>query len=421
MNVQLLLEVKEWYTDYLVDTLTPFIYEGLLSLYTEAVSVSISTGTPKKSLLLFQKYLQSIDGWTQYKIDEETNRIKQNSGTAEVFDDLVKSVIRSYIILLTYSNNVSNVIAQTFYNNMSTSDLIHRCYIECAKDAHNHPYLFLHDIDPLDQKRNQVLIERNIQQGIVRGIRKILPIGLILKEYLANSINIIPFPIDAQATRDVELVGRHNGAEAAGMGGILPMPVAAPAPPLLQQPFPAAPIVPPGPAVQPPLGPPVPLAPAPLPSAKSDKPKSATDQKLDKMINSASKRSDANKIADMVRVQDAIEKSLSQKVPRRESDRPKAAESRRSEKKMGGDYAPANRRLGDSDRAILDIKFGSSSEEEESNSDDVTNFSNENRHQMQPRPQSNRQPSRPADPHKGGKKKYIEEYGTPTEDIRKRR
>ncbi|MCJ7637285.1 MAG: hypothetical protein MUO21_07330 [Nitrososphaeraceae archaeon] len=206
MNVTLFREIKNEYTEHLVDTLTPFIYEGLVSFYKEAVNISEDTKNRDKVLLIFQKLLQHIDGWTQHKIDEETNRIKQMSGTSEYLDDLVRSVIKSNIILLTYSNNVSNIVAQTFYNTLSTSNLVHRCYIECAKDAHNNPFLFYHDVEPMDLKRNQILIEKNIQNAIIRGIRKILPIGLILKEYLANTVNIIYEP------PHVELIGEQPGA-----------------------------------------------------------------------------------------------------------------------------------------------------------------------------------------------------------------
>ncbi|MEM0354121.1 MAG: hypothetical protein QXW79_00930 [Thermoplasmata archaeon] len=194
MNVHLFLEIKNEYTEHLVDTLTPYIYEGLNSIYKEAVRIAEETKTTDKTLLIFQKLLQSVSNWNQQRIEDETNRIKQLSNTSEYFDDLVKAVIKSNIILLSYSNTVSNVIAQTFYNSLTTPTFIHRCYTECAKDAHNNPYLFYHNIDPMDLKRNQIIVYKNIQQGIIRAIRKILPISMILKEYLVNSMNIIQEP-----------------------------------------------------------------------------------------------------------------------------------------------------------------------------------------------------------------------------------
>ena len=194
MNVALFLEIKNEYTDHLVDTLTPYIYEGLTSIYKEAVRLEEEINKKGKVLMIFQKLLQSIDNWSQQRIIEETQRIKQLSNTSDYLDDLIKAVIKSNIILLAYSNNVSNVIGQSFYNSLTTTTFIHRCYTECAKDSHNNPYLFFHDVAPMDYKRNQIIIQKNIQSGIIKSVRKILPISMILKEYLINSMNIIQEP-----------------------------------------------------------------------------------------------------------------------------------------------------------------------------------------------------------------------------------
>jgi hypothetical protein len=204
MNVALFLEIKNEYTEHLVDTLAPYIYEGLTSIYKEAVRLANETNCEGKTLMIFQKLLQSINNWNQIRITEETNRIKQLSNTADYLDDLIKAVIKSNIILLAYSNSISNIIGQTFYNSLTTPTFVHRCYTECGKDAHNNPYLFFHDIDPMDYKRNQIIIHQHVQAGITRAVRKILPISMILKEYLLNSINIIQEPAK------VELLGVQN-------------------------------------------------------------------------------------------------------------------------------------------------------------------------------------------------------------------
>uniref|UniRef100_A0A6C0LRV4 Uncharacterized protein n=1 Tax=viral metagenome TaxID=1070528 RepID=A0A6C0LRV4_9ZZZZ len=201
MNVTLFLEIKNEYTEHLTETLYPFIYEGLHSIYKESVKIADDNKQSDKILLIFQKALQQIETWNRLKIEDETKRIKEASGTNEYLDDLIRAVIKSNIILLTYSNHISNTIAQTFYNNLSTANFIHRCYIECAKDTHNNPYLFYHSVSPLDLKRNQVIIHQNIQSAIIRAVRKMLPISIILKEYLINSINII------NESTKVELMG----------------------------------------------------------------------------------------------------------------------------------------------------------------------------------------------------------------------
>jgi hypothetical protein len=201
MNAELFLHIKEEYTEMLVDILSPYIYEGLNQLYKTSVDLAEKANDEKKDLLIFQKYLQSVDSWSQKVVEDETERIKRLSGTSAYLDDLVKSVVKSKILLLTYSNTISDVIGQAFFNTLSTPYFIHRCYIECAKDAHNNPYLFSHRTTTIDFKRNQMLIEKNIQCAIQRAINKILPITLITKEFLVNTVNIVPEP------QKVELVG----------------------------------------------------------------------------------------------------------------------------------------------------------------------------------------------------------------------
>ena len=218
MNVALFIEIKNEYTEHLVDTLMPYIYDGLTSIYIEADRIATKSSCTDKTLLIFQKLLLEINKWSQIRITEETNRIKQQSNTTEYLDKLIKAVIKSNIVLLTYSNTVSNIIGQSFYNALTTHTFIHMCYTECAKDAHNNPYLYLHNVDPMDYKRNQIISQQHIEAGITKAIRKILPINMILDEYLVNSINIINEP------PKIELIGA-NGVENGNVNG-LPVPLA---------------------------------------------------------------------------------------------------------------------------------------------------------------------------------------------------
>nr|AEX62808.1 hypothetical protein mv_L603 [Moumouvirus Monve] len=198
MNVALFLEIRNEYTEHLVDTLTSPIYDGLMDMYKNAKLDCEKGGKPDLTLIVFQKYLKSINTWSQTIIEDETLRIKNTSNASEYLDDLIKAVIKSNIILLTYSNTISNLIGQTFYNNCTTANFIHKCYIECGKHAYNNPFLFSDQHTPMEQKRNYVIINKNIQEGIVKAVRNILPISMILKEYLINSCNIIQEPINNQ-------------------------------------------------------------------------------------------------------------------------------------------------------------------------------------------------------------------------------
>ena len=205
MNIPILLEAKNIYTEHLVGILAPFIYEGLSSIYQSSVEIAEGSGRPEKIKQIFLKLLESIDEWNQNRIEEETCRIRNSSGAQDYLDDLVKVVIRANIIILTYSNTVSNVIGQNFYDRLQTSKLIHQCYIECGKCCRNYPQMFHHDENnPLESRRNQILIDAKIQECLYLAIRKILPFSLFAKEFLVNTINFF------NEAPKVELVGRST-------------------------------------------------------------------------------------------------------------------------------------------------------------------------------------------------------------------
>lgn len=410
MNVALFLEIKQEYTEHLIDILTPFIYEGLHSIYKEAVNINESGTTKDKTLLIFQKLLMVVDTWTQHRIEEETNRIKQMSGSSEYLDDLIRGVIKSNIILLTYSNNISNVVAQTFYDSLSTPALVHRCYIECAKDSHNNPFLFFHEVSPMDLKRNQVMIEKNIQTGIIRGIRKILPISLMLKEFLCNSINIIA------ENPQIELVGQcpNNGNTGAANPNVSNVPNATnPTNPNQQDPM-----VPQinqnanpnananqGLPVKSPNKSKTPQKSAPKPNGET-KPSHNPTQKTPQKQVSDKKQEMKQNIMEMVKTENG--KSDKEKVMALIHMNKIVA----GEKKIhqgGHGYTP-NHKLNDSGKAIINVDFNE--------------YSSEEKHSKS----SSKSTSIPSQPntrqvynHHHTKSEYIEEYGMPTDQVKKNR
>lgn len=191
INIPFFLESKNEFTEHLVTTITPYIHEGLNSIYIGACKIAEQNNKTDEYLRIFQRLLLGIKDWNESKIEEETLRIKKSSNTYEYFDDLVKAVVRSNIILLTCSKQISSSICKSFYDGFKTSKFIHYCYIECGKDAYNYPFLFDTRTITIETKRNQILIKKNIEDGIIKAVRKILPLDLIIKEYLNNSSEIM--------------------------------------------------------------------------------------------------------------------------------------------------------------------------------------------------------------------------------------
>lgn len=192
-----IVEIKNEYTTFLINIMTPFIYEGIRSVYQFALNahkelVEKGKHDPEvKSpgvLKLFQISLKEIPTLNNNSIEIETNRIKSGSKCSDWFDDLVKAVIKSNIILLTFSNPKKRpeILREQYHNKVEVKDFIHKCYIESARQFYNSPELFWHEFPPLEIKRNQREACELIKQAIHEAIRKMLPIKLILKEYLLN-------------------------------------------------------------------------------------------------------------------------------------------------------------------------------------------------------------------------------------------
>ena len=179
-----LVETKIEYTSQLTNLLTPLIYEGISSLYDDAIKVA----KENEELQIFQSFLKKIPKWNASLLENETNRIITTSGCNNLIKDLINAVIKANIMILT------NTPPEQKHNlNITTkielSVFIHNCYIETARIIYNNPYLFYHKYSLYDVKRNQRESYNSIHVAIIEAIRKMLPLKLILQEYLGNSFN----------------------------------------------------------------------------------------------------------------------------------------------------------------------------------------------------------------------------------------
>jgi hypothetical protein len=191
MNSSVFTNIRDDFTDMIVDILAPHIYAGLTKIYNDSQELAINNNQPKQILILFQNCLGAVSKWNTKIISDETNNIKQNSGTSDYLEELVRAIARANIILLTYSNEMSSVVVKSFFDSLTLETFIHQCYVICARDALNNPYLYYAEAAPMDYKRNQLIIKQQIQEGIRKATKKILPISLILKEFMTNTVSFI--------------------------------------------------------------------------------------------------------------------------------------------------------------------------------------------------------------------------------------
>jgi len=207
-----IVEIKNEYTRFLTDIITPLLFEGFRSIYNDSLKIEEKlleksrtdpTIKPQNVLKIFQTCLREVPKYNRSIIETETERIKNASRCYEWFDDLVRAVVKSNIILLTYSSYEQNseLLEQRYYDTINTVDFIHKCYIEAASFFYNNPKLFQSGMDDsihrglttAEIKLNQTIIVDKLGTAIGSAIRKLLPMKLILDEFLKKDYRESPF------------------------------------------------------------------------------------------------------------------------------------------------------------------------------------------------------------------------------------
>jgi hypothetical protein len=128
------------------------------------------------------------------KIEEETQRIRANSQCADFFDDLIKVIVKSHIVILTCSAKDSKLITEKFHESVDIKLFIHKCYIEIAKIFYNNPKLFYSSESLATKNSTQAIkcdretIFNNIRAGIKSALIQTLPMRQIIDEYLNTSV-----------------------------------------------------------------------------------------------------------------------------------------------------------------------------------------------------------------------------------------
>lgn len=204
-----IVEVKQEYTTFLIDILTPLIYEGITSIYNDSLEIEKklieksklnADIKPQGILKIFQSCLKEVPNYNKNILDGETERIKNASKCYDWFDDLVRASVKSHILLLACTSNKNcKPFDNKYYEDINITDFVHKCYVESAKVFYNNPELLWHELKPIKVKRNQKIVIEKIRDSITSAIRKLLPMKLILDEFLSNT----------NYTNKVELTEEH--------------------------------------------------------------------------------------------------------------------------------------------------------------------------------------------------------------------
>ena len=170
----------------LVNILAPMIAEGFRSIFDEAWKLCQQNNETGKYLMTFQNFLSRVPKWNATIIGQETQRIVDRSGCGYL-SDLVTCVHIIQLKCLTCMR-VGSKQKKVDIDVPQLSDFIHKVYVHCARKLYTNVYLFERDVAPLTTQKNMRETEIIIKECILDSIRESIPLEMILRTYMDETI-----------------------------------------------------------------------------------------------------------------------------------------------------------------------------------------------------------------------------------------
>jgi hypothetical protein len=185
-NVSALHESKNEWGARLLTILTPLIVEGFKSIFEESLNLCRANNEMDKYLMTFQNFISRIPKWNPTIIENEKKRICDKSGCTYL-DDLITCVHIIQLKLLT-AVRAGTKQKKVDIQIPKFDDFIHKVYIHVARKIYKNVYLFEANIPPLQTQKNHRELELIIQECILNAVRESIPIDMILRAYLDETI-----------------------------------------------------------------------------------------------------------------------------------------------------------------------------------------------------------------------------------------
>ena len=182
INSPVFAQAKIEYTKQLIDVLKLPIYEGLQKIYGDSKRI-FADGYEDELPNIFRKQIENVPKWNSDFIENEVDRIIRVSN-CDWLDDLITAVFISHTKILASLGNNSKRVNLTI---PKTSNFIHKCYINSAREMWKNPYLFDENVSSSEYQKNIKYIEDLIKESIEHTIRKALPVKEILRDHFEHS------------------------------------------------------------------------------------------------------------------------------------------------------------------------------------------------------------------------------------------
>lgn len=181
-----LYESRNEWCARLVSIITPYISEGIRSIFVEANRLCVENAEPSKYLMTFQNLLSRIPKWNNIIIEEERKRIIERSGCTYL-EDLISCVHIIQLKVLTCIRT-GNRQKQIDISIPKLDTFLHKVYIHVARKIYKNVYLFELGIPSLQLQKNNRELEAIIQECVLITIRDSIPTEEIIRAYLDESI-----------------------------------------------------------------------------------------------------------------------------------------------------------------------------------------------------------------------------------------
>jgi len=170
----------------LVNILAPMMSEGFRSIFDEAWKLCEQNNETGKYLMTFQNFLSRVPKWNATIIAQETQRIVDRSGCGYLAD-LVTCVHIIQLKSLTCMR-VGSKQKKVDIDVPQLNEFVHKVYVHCARKLYTNVYLFERGIPPLSTQKNMRETEIIIKECILDSIRESIPLEMILKTYMDETI-----------------------------------------------------------------------------------------------------------------------------------------------------------------------------------------------------------------------------------------
>lgn len=174
-------EAKGEYTRQLCQYLTPALQKYFLDMIDIAKEREPES---KKQLLSFQTLLEGVSEWNVDKVQREVQSIAIST-QCDYLEELLTAVFIAHTKVLS-SIRLTNKHRKLQITIPKLEHFIHRTLIECSRLLWTHTFLFANIGTSIERQKNMRQIETLITEGVLQGVRSMLPVKSILREYLAT-------------------------------------------------------------------------------------------------------------------------------------------------------------------------------------------------------------------------------------------